>query len=111
MFPSSFETMRTIGRPVLPWALAFALLLGLSAACSSDGDRRDRNYGTDAGAGYQLPDGGRRDSAATLDAPVVDVRMDISPEAADDVAADSAGTADAEPDAGSQTDAAGGADS
>ncbi len=74
MFPSSFETMRLIGRRARPYALGFAVLLG-SSACSSDGDRRDQNYGTDAGAGYRLPDGGR------------DTAVDVSPEASSDAGA------------------------
>lgn len=41
---------------------ALILLLGVGAGplsgCSDDDDQRDVNYGTDVGAGYQLPDGG-----------------------------------------------------
>jgi hypothetical protein len=61
--------------------LGIALLLAAGSGCSSSKGHRDRNYGTDAGAGYQLPDGGARDSA--LDA-ASEVRPDATPEAGSD---------------------------
>jgi hypothetical protein len=75
-----------------PCMLAFALLLA-AGSCSTSSTPRDQSYGTDAGAGYQLPDAGPRDRE--LDAPVLDVKMDVSPDAGadgpDDAAVDGAG--------------------
>jgi hypothetical protein len=82
--------MRLIARLALPWGLGFALLLGSGGGCSSDDGPRDQNYGTDAGAGYRLPDASAKD--AEIDAPVVDGKMDTAPET------DGSG-ADAGPDA------------
>jgi hypothetical protein len=70
--------MRVIVRLAFPCALGFALLLAGGPGCSSDGGPRDQNYGTDAGAGYRLPDAGPRDAEADL--PVLDVKMDVPPE-------------------------------
>ncbi len=47
----------------------FAGLAGLAVACAacSDDDLRDQHHGTDAGFGYQLPDGGLGLDAAAAD--------------------------------------------
>jgi hypothetical protein len=79
VFPSSFETMLLIARSAFPGALGFALLLA-GVGCSSDSNLRDQNYGSDAGAGYQLPDGGKRDTLVLMDAPVLDQKNDTTPE-------------------------------
>ena len=45
------------GPPLGATLIASVLALGPAAGCSDDDGRRDRNYGTDVGAGYVLPDG------------------------------------------------------
>jgi hypothetical protein len=89
--------MRVIVRLAFPCALGFALLLAGAAGCSSDDGPRDQNYGTDAGAGYRLPDAGPRD--AGVDLPVLDVKMDVPPEAGETDADD--GGAGPDPDTAS----------
>jgi hypothetical protein len=76
--------MLLTARLAFPSVLGFALLLA-GGGCDSDSNLRDQYWGTDAGAGYQLPDGGRRDSLILRDAPVLDSKNDTTPE---DVAAD-----------------------
>jgi hypothetical protein len=83
------------------WRLSapgIALLLAAGSGCSLDKGQRDRNYGTDAGAGYQLPDGGARDSMVDR----AEVSLDATPEAAadDTQGIDRDGDQDADQEAG-----------
>jgi hypothetical protein len=92
VFPSSFETMLQIARSAFPCLLGFALLLA-GGGCDSDSNLRDQFYGTDAGANYQIPDGGKRDTQVLMDAPVLEANNDTTPEDRPDAGADNAAEA------------------
>jgi hypothetical protein len=70
-------------------ALGIALLLAAGSGCSSDKEHRDKNYGTDAGAGYQLPDGGARDSVIDADEVTTDATSDGAGDGSGEIAAGS----------------------
>jgi len=64
--------------PRLSVALGLAFLATLPALCGcSSSQRRDKNYGTDAGANYQIPDAASFSSTA-------DVADDTDPDAFSD---------------------------
>jgi hypothetical protein len=72
-------------------ARSFAVAVAVFAlACSGDENRRDQNFGTDLGAGYQLPDGGPEvaspsDAHDTADGGAADADTDAAgPDAAPD---------------------------
>ena len=68
--------------PRLSVALGLAFLATLPALCGcSSSQRRDKNYGTDAGANYQIPDAAHFSSSAGADTSVADATDDTGLEA------------------------------